>query len=271
MKHKNTNFENVIKDYQSGISLKDLSIKYNISFSSIYYIVNKNNISLKGRKRKYHFNEKYFDKIDNPDKAYFLGWLYSDGNNFTKTGEIKIKIQERDSGILETLGKRIFEDSEFKITEVLRTDGQDQRILSFSSVYTSKVLVDKGVLNKKSLILKFPTEEQVPKNLLSHFIRGYFDGDGCITTYMIKSGSKFKLTGVFSIVGTESFCLDCRNFISNEISLKKTKIISQANVFKLSWGGNKQIKKIYDWLYKDCEDLYLKRKKEKFEQLFINR
>lgn len=43
----------------------------------------------------------------------------------------------------------------------------------------------------------FPLEKVVPKDLLSHFIRGYFDGDGCIMT---KETSTTNLST--SIVGT---------------------------------------------------------------------
>ena len=35
----------------------------------------------------------------------------------------------------------------------------------------------------KTFTLRFPTENQVPKELLRHFIRGYFDGDGCVSFY----------------------------------------------------------------------------------------
>ena len=44
-----------------------------------------------------------------------------------------------------------------------------------------------GVVERKSLILTFPTEQQVPKHLMPHFIRGYFDGDGSV--YKQKQGN----------------------------------------------------------------------------------
>lgn len=37
-----------------------------------------------------------------------------------------------------------------------------------------------GGIKNKSLVLNFPTSSIVPDYLLNHFIRGYFDGDGCI-------------------------------------------------------------------------------------------
>ena len=33
----------------------------------------------------------------------------------------------------------------------------------------------------------------------------------------------------------------------------------------MTYCGNKQVKRIYEWLYRDCDDLYLKRKREKFK------
>ena len=61
-----------------------------------------------------------------------------------------------------------------------------------------------GCVEKKSSILTFPTSQQVPNNLIYHFIRGYFDGDGsiCITdkNYHI------------SFVGTENFIKELYNY-----------------------------------------------------------
>lgn len=36
----------------------------------------------------------------------------------------------------------------------------------------------------------------------------------------------------------------------------------------LEYSGRKNLKKLYDFMYKDCQNLYLKRKKEKFEEIF---
>ena len=42
-------------------------------------------------------------------------------------------------------------------------------------------LIKQGCVPRKSLILTFPNTNQVPENLINHFIRGYFDGDGSIS------------------------------------------------------------------------------------------
>lgn len=37
-----------------------------------------------------------------------------------------------------------------------------------------------GAIKNKSLTLTFPSDDIVPKKFKRDFIRGYFDGDGCI-------------------------------------------------------------------------------------------
>ena len=67
----------------------------------------------------------------------------------------------------------------------------------FCSKEMATDLAKAGCYNKKSLTLKFPTEEQVPSKLIRHFLRGYVDGDGCLCCT--------EKTKQFSITGTEDF------------------------------------------------------------------
>jgi hypothetical protein len=56
----------------------------------------------------------------------------------------------------------------------------DQVNLTFSSREMCKDVEKLGGIKHKSLILEFPSFDIVPEKYMSHFIRGYFDGDGCI-------------------------------------------------------------------------------------------
>lgn len=60
-------------------------------------------------------------------------------------------------------------------------------------------LIEKGCVPNKSLILTFPDKSLFSsEDLIIHFIRGYIDGDGCIT---------YGCTGysIISIIGTKEF------------------------------------------------------------------
>lgn len=118
-------------------------------------------------------------------------------------------------------------------------------------------LINLGCVPNKSLILTFPTEEQVPKNLQHHFIRGYFDGDGCV------SFKDLKKNNVLSVLGTKEFLekynlfLNYNNIKTNKISNKKSKAF-ETRIYK-----KEMIIKFYNLCYKNSL-IYLDRKKEKF-------
>ena len=56
---------------------------------------------------------------------------------------------------------------------------QDAISLDIYSKHMSDSLAKLGCIERKSLILEWP--EWLEENLYSHFIRGYFDGDGSIS------------------------------------------------------------------------------------------
>lgn len=104
-------------------------------------------------------------------------------------------------------------------------------------------------------MLTFPADDQVPKDLIPHFIRGYFDGDGCITS----SKSNIK----WSILGTSNFLSSIQDIMVEKLQLNKTKIYKAKNIYSLEYKGRKQIKTIKEWLYNDAT-IFLERKYNKF-------
>jgi len=70
-------------------------------------------------------------------------------------------------------------------------------------------LIALGCIPRKSLLLKFPTSNQVPEHLIRHFIRGYFDGDGHFT-----NTEKCFEAGY---IGTEDFIIESLNHLPDTI------------------------------------------------------
>lgn len=239
-------------------SLPKVARIMNLNLLTLRLRLRKNGIDVK--KRKYTLNEEYFEKIDNPNKAYFLGLLYADGNVFMPEGRVSINIEQSDGYILQSLLNDVGSNMSIKLRTFNKPNHRPQNNISLSSKKLSEQLIKLGCVPRKSLILKFPTEEQVPSHLIRHFVRGYFDGDGSV--YMVKG--KYKRL-VFNLVGTIDMMNGFKKLMEKELNLGYRKIYKNGNVYSLSYGGNLQCKRIYEWLYKDCEDLYLKRKKERFE------
>jgi len=150
--------------------------------------------------RKYQIDESVFETIDTEEKAYWLGMLYADGNVSDRSNDIEVTLQAEDYNHL--LKLRDF----FKTDKpVYKKDKKkyDKTYEGYRLIICSKKikqdLIRLGCLPRKSHILQFPTTEQVPEHLMSHFVRGYFDGDGCIT--FANKG----VTLVIELLGTEDF------------------------------------------------------------------
>lgn len=100
-----------------------------------------------------------------------------------------------------------------------------------------------------------------------HFIRGYFDGDGYLSTPITRPGDC-----TLGITSNREFLSDIQAILIENTNINKTKLSdtcsSKNNIYKLMYGGIKNAKKIYDFLYMDAT-LFLIRKKEKFDKFFI--
>lgn len=119
---------------------------------------------------------------------------------------------------------------------------------------------------------------------MSHFIRGYFDGDGCVWNgkrkkMIVKDTSRKEgyreriIHNVkFHITGCYDFINDLQNFLVTELGFKKTKLnFSKAketrHICTMEYSGRKQLKKFYDYIYQNAT-IYGERKKLKFEEIF---
>ena len=113
-----------------------------------------------------------FETIDTEEKAYWLGFLYADGY-VSKYNQIEVSLALEDE---EHLGKlKTFINTN---TNIIKDDHRAR--LLFCSQKLATDLARLGCVNGKSLILTFPTSEQLPDELVRHFLRGYVDGDGCL-------------------------------------------------------------------------------------------
>jgi len=103
------------------------------------------------------------------------------------------------------------------------------------------------------------TPPAIPSELIRHFIRGYFDGDGCIYGFLAKGKPSFGVC----ITGYEPIISWMRTTFSNEEIAGSVQQIGPCEKFYL---GKKATRKLYDYLYKDAT-ISLKSKQTKYERL----
>jgi len=124
--------------------------------------------------RKHRFDEDFFSVINSERKAYWLGFLITDGC-VTRDGMIGISLSAKDADVLWKMKK----DLQARTARVNRYKMGKHSYVSLR-LHSKKMVGDlarQGVVPRKSLISAFPT---IPPHLERHFIRGCWDGDGSI-------------------------------------------------------------------------------------------
>lgn len=195
--------------------------------------------------RKYNIEQDYF-KFWSHNMAYILGLWFADGCIYG--GKMfDITLHKKDKYIL----KKIAEELKYEGNLYDYVDKQASRI-NFSCVVIYNDIVALGGKERKSNDIEFPI---IPNEFLPDFIRGYFDGDGCIMRLKnnrlnsaFTSGSKNFLFGLLKILREEAGVLGG----SYDISSQSIKF------------GKKDTIKIGEYMYKNNPELFLLRKRQKF-------
>ena len=217
-------------------------------------------------------NHDYFENIDSEHKAYWLGFIYADGSITKKVYEkgsytyrLRMELMFEDKYILEQMALDL--ESDLKPKEYYNNtshfEGYNKpkhtAYIMFSSKKMGEDLVKLGVMPNKTLILK--SLPSIPDNLMKHFIRGYFDGDGSV--YLTKDN-----TIKTAFYGTHDFINSIQDFLIKELDLTKKKITDQkeANVSFVGM-AKQESEKIYHYMY-DEATIFLNRKYEKYNKYF---
>ena len=214
-------------------------------------------------KRK-NYNENYFEKIDTKDKAYFLGFIFADGcvifDPIKYRYKLTIKIHSKDKHILDSLISSI--NGEMMVWENKTEFSQ----VSLSGKKIVSDLIKLGAKPNKTFDLQYP---DIDEKLEKHFLRGYFDGDGCVRVRTDKRDNT-KLGDLRIVSGS----IDMLNMINLRMNFlfgtKINKIYGPQNQkFKyIGWASMTDIEKIYRGFYGNNEtDLFLLRKKIIFDEV----
>jgi intein-encoded DNA endonuclease-like protein len=210
---------------------------------------------------------KFFKKW-NPGMAYVLGFFTADGNMIkNRRGACFIDFQTIDRKLLERIRELL--GSNHKINAKKRSDKWQIRYrLQIGSRAIFYDLLKLGLVPNKGKRIVLPN---VPQKYLSHFVRGYFDGDGhvAIASYTRKDRKNKKTKTILS-----GFTSSNKEFLKSlHYSLKKFARLIGGSLFynkgyRLSFSVNDTLA-LYRFIYKGKTDnLYLKRKKKIFEKYF---
>ena len=183
-------------------SLTKLGQKYGIKRQTLSKYLKDRGYEVINYQNRLRCNETVFDKIDNEEASYWLGFLYADGNISSVGNRLEVHLSIKDLSHLEKFRK--FLNLSTEIRSGIDSKGYGFCHLSIRNKHLWNTLNNLGCHPQKSLTLKFPNQnifEGNKKELMKHFIRGYVDGDGCLCIYKNKNSYRTEL----GLVGTKEF------------------------------------------------------------------
>lgn len=224
------------------------------------------------RPEQYYYDKDFFKEINTEEKAYWLGFLYADGyvclNKKNGNSEVGIELSAIDIDHLRKFNKSIHGNVEPIIRKERKTNMDSKNgIASFRLYCTSMVkdLINQGCVQNKTFLISFPKFSS--KEIMWTFIRGFFDGDGCIYKdknrnfigFNFTSGSKKFLEGLQKFLYEEKIYA----YLSEE-NRKDNKFKHSHTTYKLTITGMNNAYIFGQKLYKNAS-IYLDRKKNKYE------
>ncbi len=253
-KFTNQEYLDMINKYQSGMSAMEISDLYECSPETVLYTIRKNGLTVRRRGEYKCANSNLFNpETITPVEASLLGWLFSDGNLICAAkNNYRISISSKDKQIIDQISAIMSGVIYHRETADLYL-----AILSSREIFDRLVNVYGCGPNKSLTINGDLLEKSLPEHLLSHFVRGYFEGDGSIGIYKDKSSNKDKFCVSFTS-GSQDFLVWLDKIISIKCKTKPKKIKKSSSgyggiSYALTYQGILEIERVLDWMYKDID------------------
>lgn len=208
-----------------------------------------------------------YTNVDKPEIAYILGLIWTDGhvsfsNNKNKTPIVKHSCVKYDSQISD----RIFNELGWRNFDCENSQSIGKNTMSVNWI-SSKILGD-YLISQNYREKNRGTFIYEKISCISHFLRGLFDGDGCIT---ISKSGKYKQTAIYFSSSSDQQW----NFLTEILDSINVKYKIRMNIDKLGKSSqiciheSESIYNLCEFMYKDSENLRLERKFNKYQE-FLN-
>ncbi len=222
---------------------------------------------------KYYYNKDYFQKIDTAEKAYWLGFLYADGcivrfyeNDKLRSMSLQITLSDKDYEHLKKFQLALETNVPIKEkTSKYKDKGYSSSRITINCTKMCYDLISKGCTPQKTYSVQLPAKDIVPEIYMKDFIRGFFDGDGCIHIGKMNNKPHIEI----SITGIESMLREINDYLFNQNVINvKAKILQdqRSNASNIFYYGD-SVKDFLDYIYKDC-NVYLSRKYEAYKKYY---
>lgn len=260
------------KEYILGnLKMKDVYEKYEVNQNAMDYFFAEKGYIKRSTLRKENIKIDIFNPVNTPEAAYILGFYIADG--CLNGNKFVITLNEKDKEILEKI-----RDYMSPITKLIykKETINKQGIVShpmYSFAFACKEIVncleDLG-LGKNKTYLSKSIKNVVPKELMWDFIRGYWDGDGCISssnvTKNVKETSYNYINIGFNIISKDPDILNEMNEFFIEEGINTHVYPDNKGNYLVGTHSKSEVEKIYNKLY-TSSNLFMERKRTKFNKI----
>jgi len=235
-----------------GMTEREIASYYGVSHRTIQERMKEYNIKPRLSsevKRQYSINHDFF-KSWTPESAWLYGWAIGDGN-FTRKDYLHFRLSAIDKEVLFKF--RDVLDSEHPVYDFL-SHGHEMSRIQFNSITLVKDL--------KRLHYR-----DVPRQYFKYWLRGFFEAEGSV--YWHKENHNSRGGSIHASIGQNDYeILDyILQTLRDEGVIKGGSIHKLKNTWLLKFGTRDSIS-LCRYIYSGyCKNIYLKRKKEKFEML----
>lgn len=216
-------------------------------------------IALRGPQRKYPVNEDFFDIIDTEEKSYWLGFITADGS--VGGGALQIRLSTKDRGHLVKFIEVISPGRPIGGTFVGARNGKKYAV-SFIKIRSRRLVFALGRLGvyARKFHSVVPCCRQMEEDLVRHYWRGVFDGDGGISRITNRQGA-----WRIDFVGSEGMVSGFSEWVKS-ISDNKASVRVMGSIYAICYVGSGTVTRVINELYSNSS-VYLDRKFNLFKQV----
>lgn len=203
------------------------------------------------------FDDTFFDNWSH-DMSYYLGFIAADGyisnpKDKRHKNMLSINLQIKDDGVLKNFCQLL------NYKKPLFYNFKENKVrMNCISEHLVKRLMQLGITYRKTYD-GFPLNFEVPKEYRKSFVRGFFDGDGCVSLTTKAPSWKLK----YSICSnTEDILIKIRNWIFEELEIYSKIFKYKGRVATINYNNHNALV-IAKWMY-STPGYYYKRKFNKF-------
>jgi hypothetical protein len=197
--------------------------------------------------------------ISTEAQSYWLGFFCADGGFHSNLKQFSFQLASKDRSHLEKLAELL----SVKIKDGKTYDSRTKKTytwnrLVFCGKYTIETMMSMGLPLNKTRDLGAKVFDYLTDDVVHHFVRGYFDGDGCISHIGV---AEYRVT----IVGTEPFLKKMWEIINNDTESRFVAPRKQGkNLYQITASGTDRINSLKRWMYADAT-IFMERKKTRFD------